>query len=360
MKIAFLGDILFSGKYDCTRDGLNMVLDRLACFQPIFAQCDYVVGNLEAPFTQSRTTNEHKTLPLKNDPANIQLLLKLGINVVTLANNHIYDYGERGLNDTLEILEANGIAYCGIDKKSLTFTKGYESVSIGAFCCYTTNAWHYDATDKNGRLNTLTPHSVDAFLASARVKNSYPVLCFHWGDENTHYPKYEHWQYSQKLLDTQSATIIGHHPHVIQGIRSYQLGTAIYSLGNFCFDDCKSTRFGVEVRQTEENRKGCLCLLDVSFQKTPKIQIIAFAEKFGKCFLTDEFTDEITLYSCALETAAIPERYEQMRKSEMLSARDKRMNRRDLRWLLRHLNLPSVMAVLQRRSNSAHFREFFR
>lgn len=139
MRIAFLGDIAFLGKYDVTQSGENAVRDRLKEMKAVLKDFDYVIANLESPLTDRNTTMEAKSMPLKSATVNVNTLVYLGVNAVSLANNHIYDYGKRGLAETTCVLDTNKIAYFGIDEKPLDVDLHNEKISVQGFCCFTAN-----------------------------------------------------------------------------------------------------------------------------------------------------------------------------------------------------------------------------
>src|SRR5690606_1761182 len=102
MRIALLGDIAFYGKYSINgnpsaRDYFSEAAEYLEGF-------DYVVGNLEAPFIAEGKTMGAKSAHIKSDPVNVELLKLLSINVVNLANNHLFDYGREGYRTTTQLL----------------------------------------------------------------------------------------------------------------------------------------------------------------------------------------------------------------------------------------------------------------
>ena len=154
MKIAFVGDIALIGKYDLTRspDARN----RLKELSNKLNGYDYVVGNLESPLTDVHKTLVCKSMHLRSPRKNVELLKYLNIDAVSLANNHIFDYGKKGMNETIKTLEDNGIEYIGIDKKFLLKEIQGERISISGFCCYSTNGAGYITNNNHKGINPLT------------------------------------------------------------------------------------------------------------------------------------------------------------------------------------------------------------
>lgn len=359
MRIAFVGDMALIGRYDISNSSLSTVKSRFSEVIKVFDSCDYVIANLETPLTDEDKTREFKTLALRSPTKNVRLLKELGIDAVSIANNHIYDYGVKGVNDTVAALKAEEIEYFGIDHKVLHIHAAGEQIVCGGFCCYTTNGWHYSATSKKGRLNTLDAQEISEFIKTANTQKEYPIFVFHWGEENTHYPKLSHIKIAKKILDKQEGLIVGHHPHVVQGIGSYGQGKAAFSLGNFCFDDCYSEKSGVAVKQSVDNLKGAILIVNICSGHVQGIEIVGIQDTGDTIVLNPKISDDITNYSEALENIGDEQIYENRRQQEIVQARAERLNKRGLTWVLRHLNITSVMAVRQRKKNQKKFnREF--
>jgi len=113
MKIAFLGDIALIGKYDITKN--QKAKNRLRILANKLKGYDYVVGNLESPLTEVNRTLVCKSMHLKSSIENIELLKYLNIDAVSLANNHLYDYGRSGLEETILVLDKNNIDWLYIE-----------------------------------------------------------------------------------------------------------------------------------------------------------------------------------------------------------------------------------------------------
>ena len=353
MRIAFLGDTALIGKYSLENCNIEEIKARFVNLETIFLDCDYVVANLEAPLTEKKTTKEHKTLALKTSIQNVAVLKSVGINCVSLANNHIFDYGEDGVISTISSLSKNGIEYFGIDQKSLML-RGSDGilVNLGAFCCFSTNGWHYDLYGK-GRLNTMTKDAIQSFLDESKTNDAYPILVMHWGQENTHYPNWTHVRLADELLSKYKTTIIGHHPHVIQGIKEYENGIAAFSLGNFCFDDHKADKSSLVVHQTEDNKESLIVIVEISENKNIQYEYITIQDNGEKFIIVDN--DKIRKYSEYLDNVQDIESYELLRKEEQKVAKERRLGRRDLKWLVSHMNYNSIMCVCQRKINQKHF-----
>ncbi len=352
MKIAILGDIALIGKYDSSRVDLEKLYGRLKWAKTVLEECDYVIANLEAPFTSMTKSYEAKSMHLKTDPINVRVLKYLGINAVSLANNHIYDYGEKGLDETVQTLEQNGIEYVGINREPLIIN---DKISLQGFCCYTSNGWHYDTNNEKGKLHALTTETITDFLEKSKRFNTYPILLPHWGEENTHYPQSEHVFIAQSILKDWKCSIVGHHPHVSQGIISTSNGICAFSLGNFIFDDCYSPINKLKVIQTEDNKKGYIIVLEIEDGNLNRYSVIPYYDNKNGIEYYDEEIQKINEYSTVISSSFGNVEYESFRKRERQEAQIQRLGKRDWKWLINHLNYNSVATFIHGKKNSAEF-----
>lgn len=355
MRIAFLGDTVFSGKFDCTQKSKSEISEYFNEIMSVLETCDFAIVNLEAPFTTCVTTKEAKSMPLKCSPENVKLLKMLGITAVCLANNHIFDFGEKGLCETVQALEATNIGYFGIDQKCYMLHKAQERVQLHGFCCFSANGWHYDRLLGKGRLNTLEASNVINAVNTAQEEQAYPILSFHWGEENTHYPNRNHIEMARKIVEHHTTTIVGHHPHVIQGIAEENQGLVAYSLGNFCFDDCTSLDGKVSITQTQANREGLILILTIENGQLVNHEEVMFVDDGSSLKLTGALRTQFEIYSRKIKEFHDEMEYDAVRKNEIIAARTQRLGKRDLKWLLDRLNRNYIVAVMQRKINQRAF-----
>src|SRR5690554_6736270 len=197
MKLAFLGDIALIGKYDLTNNPL--VKKRLYTLSEKLQDYDYVVANLETPLTDKTTSWIPKSMHLRSPLLNVELLKYLNIHAVSLANNHIYDYGKKGLMDTISCLENHGIEWFGANSKKLVKSFNGNNVCFSGFCCYSTNGAGYIEKRKSSGINTLSWENVKSQIEKDKKNELLSIFSFHWGREHTNYPNYEHMLLSKKL-----------------------------------------------------------------------------------------------------------------------------------------------------------------
>ncbi len=232
--VNFTGDCIFANHFE-TYVGDDLV--SVFADVPWFINSDINMINLEHPVTMHEEPEE-KEFIFKMHPRYLRLLQKGNINLVNAANNHIYDFGVTGIEDTMEFLDSVNIAYVGIGKtlqearEPVIFT--VKGMRLG-FLGYFGGAGQFAATDTSSGLAPRYTSFILRDIRELRPKVDYVIVSFHWGIENERYP--EDWQMKlgRASIDAGADLIVGHHPHVLQGIEWYNDGVIAYSLGNFIF-----------------------------------------------------------------------------------------------------------------------------
>jgi len=235
LKLLALGDIFLKSK-----NGINPFEN----IKELFQDHDVIFGNLETVLSKNGKPIEKRIL-LRVDPENVHYLKDTGFNIVNLANNHMIDYGRVGLIDTLNILEENDIKYIGAGRNIKEATKaviiekddlkigfiGFSSVGISA------------GVSKHG-CAPLNRGLILSALRGLRKKVDTLVISIHWGVEYAVYPSPKQQRLARILIDNGADLIIGHHPHVIQGIEEYKGRLIMYSLGNCNFATEQDNHYG--------------------------------------------------------------------------------------------------------------------
>jgi poly-gamma-glutamate capsule biosynthesis protein CapA/YwtB (metallophosphatase superfamily) len=200
---------------------------------------DITIGNLEAPITSQGTEFIGKKFRFRSDPATADALRRAGFTVLALANNHIMDYGRVGLKETLMLLDKAGILHSGAGE-NLDLSRKPAVVHVGkkeiAFLSYSLT-FPAEFYARNNRAGTAPGVSIffKKDIASAKTKYDYVIVSFHWGTENTSTPSQYQIAAAHAAIDSGADVVIGHHPHVLQGIERYGSGIVFYSMGNFAF-----------------------------------------------------------------------------------------------------------------------------
>jgi len=233
MNILISGDFVIADEY-----ANNELIDQHVV--DLFQQADFRIVNLEAPLT----ANEPKNKILKTGPhlrmsenTILSYLKQLKVNAVTLANNHILDYGAKGLNDTFELLDKNKINYVGAGSnlseaaKHLTLEKEGLRIAILNFC---ENEWSIAKPDSSGA-NPLNIIDNTNQIRIAKATHDKVVCIIHGGHEYYHLPSPRMQKQYRFYADNGADAIVGHHTHCIGGYEIYNDVLIIYSLGNFLF-----------------------------------------------------------------------------------------------------------------------------
>ena len=189
--------------------------------EPIFSADDLTIVNLEGPLTTAEVFRESQTYCISGDPAYVEALTAGSVEAVSMANNHLMDYYEAGRDDTVAAVEGAGIVYAFNDRVGIYETKG---IRIGLI---SVNVIGYGS-------------GVEKFIKKGMEElkeqqaNLILVNC-HWGVERENVPEDYARRLGKNCIDWGADLVIGHHPHVIQGIEQYNGKYIVYSLGNFCF-----------------------------------------------------------------------------------------------------------------------------
>ena len=206
----------------------------------LFSDSDLNVVNLESPLTNA--PDEHKILKtgpnLKASPDTIGVLDLLKANLVTLANNHIYDFGDKGLCDTLELCKNHNISTVGagltLNKASEIFLKKINQFTVGVVNI-AENEWG-NATNDHGGANPMNIIANTRSIKEAKTLADIVVLIIHGGHEYYHYPSPRMVEQYRFYAEQGASVIIGHHSHYISGYEIFNGVPIFYGLGNFLFD----------------------------------------------------------------------------------------------------------------------------
>jgi poly-gamma-glutamate synthesis protein (capsule biosynthesis protein) len=242
IKLLFVGDVMMTRYVEKKIKKLNKeyiypfekVLDYLKTF-------DYVIANLEGPISDKGVKIGSKySFRMKPDVA--KALNESNINIVNLANNHIFDYGKIAFEDTLKNLEKNKIKYFGNSYEPLIIEK--EGVKIG-FLGFSDFLKHLEVKENKIGIAVVNDNLSD-IIRKAKEKVDILIVSFHWGEEYKKIANERQRKIAKIAIDSGADLVIGHHPHIIQDIEKYKDKFIFYSLGNFIFDQnfSKETMIG--------------------------------------------------------------------------------------------------------------------
>lgn len=212
---------------------------------PLISRAHVAFGNLESPLTKRSERGPSKAphggaIYLQGNPDYTFLLTEAGFDVVSLANNHIMDYGEAGLGDTIFHLEQEEIKFAGAGP-DLSAALEPAVVDLDDYIIHVlafsgVEPDTYYAGPGRAGAAPLDEAAVLRAIARSKAEANLVVVSLHWGAEAMAYPTSEQKRLAHKFVDAGADLLLGHHPHVLQGVESYEGAVIAYSLGNFLFD----------------------------------------------------------------------------------------------------------------------------
>ncbi len=290
ITLTFAGDILFDDSYavmgTMLQNGGNIAN---AISQEVITEmksADIMMVNNEFPYSSRGTATAGKQFTFRAKPSTVSYLDDLGVDIVSLANNHAYDYGEEAFLDTMTTLEEAGILYVGagrnlkearrpvyyiinnmkiaivaatqIEKSDYPDTKGATDSSAGVFRC-----WNGD--------------NLISTIQEARENSDFVIAYLHWGTENFSAIDWAQEKQAPEVVAAGADLIIGDHPHCLQKIEAVNGVPVIYSLGNFWFNSKTVDTGMVKITLNQDGLQSCQFL--PCLQSGSKTTLLHDAEK---------------------------------------------------------------------------------
>lgn len=229
---------------------------------------DLVFGNLENPITTGREIDVNEMI-LRADPWVAPALKETGFDLLSLANNHISDFGTQGLLDTLKYLDDGNISYAGAGRnaKEANAPKYIEINGVKlAFLAFTDPRLTpgIDYSEEGPSVAFLDQDKIAIVVNEVSKNADFTIVYLHGGTEYIPEPDKTLINYAYLAIDSGADLVIGSHPHVVQKIEQYQGKHILYSLGNFVFDQLWS----------EETREGIIAKISISENKLVKIEFL--------------------------------------------------------------------------------------
>lgn len=277
VTLGFIGDILLDDEYaimaNLLRRGVTIENGVSEVMLAQLQDVDILVANNEFPYTDRGTPTEGKTYTFRADTKAVSYLHDLGVDVAVLANNHIYDFGEIGLLDTLDTLSNAGIPYVGagenLEEASAPIYFIVNDIKIAVVAA--TQIERLENPDTRGATQTSAgvfrcwnPEKLYETVSMAKENSDFVIVYIHWGTENVAEPDWAQLDQAPKLAQAGADLIIGDHPHCLQGITYFEDTPVIYSLGNFWFNSKTVDTGMVQVTIDREGLK--------SFRFVPAVQ----------------------------------------------------------------------------------------
>jgi poly-gamma-glutamate capsule biosynthesis protein CapA/YwtB (metallophosphatase superfamily) len=249
LTLAFAGDVHFTGRT------AGLLSDPATAFGPIagvLRAADFTAVNLETAVT-SRGTPQPKTYHFRTVPAAFTALRDAGVDLVTMANNHVLDYGQAGLADTLAAAKAARFPYVGIGADAaaawapyVTTINGTRIAVIGVSQVAELASSWVATPSRPGEANAIDLGRTLAAVRSARRLAPTVIVFMHWGTEGTACPDGNQLSLARKLAAAGASIIIGAHAHMLQGSGWLGRTFVAYGMGNFLWwENSYSTATGV-------------------------------------------------------------------------------------------------------------------
>jgi len=230
----------------------------------------------------------------------VKYIRNAGFNIINVANNHIMDLGWEGFNDTLEVLNRNDLKFIGAGNRkfnhsySIVERKGIKLGFLG----------YYEEGFKNFQkgifINRINDDDIYRDIRNLKLKCDVVIVSLHWGIENVFYPSPKQIKLARNLIDAGYSLVLGHHPHVVQGIERYKNCLIVYSLGNFQF-----------IADREKNRSSVILTVKINKNKIENYKIISINidKNFIPCVMNNQNTQEMLSFINKISLPIIEERF---------------------------------------------------
>ncbi len=246
ITIAAVGDIGLGREINYQIIQRNNPLFPFEKVKDFLSSADIAIGNLEGPVIDNCPT-VRTGFKFCGQPKNVQGLAFAGFDGITLANNHINNYGLEGISQTTQALKSNNLDYFYENKSWTTEVKGTKIGFLGL-----------DDTVEKVKSEKFQPEADGPLAQKGQIKQEKEnvdilVVNFHWGEEYEPNPNARQKELAKLAIDSGADVVVGHHPHVIQPLEYYKDKPIFYSLGNFVFDQMWS----------EETKTGAVGLITI-------------------------------------------------------------------------------------------------
>ena len=254
ITLLFGGDVMLSRTVNAKMAAYNDYAWPLKLLAPTLKEADLSIINLESPFLKNANYQVPSgSFSFRANPLALESLLISGVDVVALANNHILNAGQKGIEDTIDLLTTNKIATVGA---------GLNEEAARAATLITVNDWRIAflayaypndysvATVKRSGIAYMDHKNLVVDIKQVRDQVDLLIIIMHAGEEYTTLPNAQQKSFAHEAIDLGADAVIGHHPHWPQSWEVYKEKPIFYSLGNLVFDQMWSeqTRHGLLLR----------------------------------------------------------------------------------------------------------------
>lgn len=247
ITLSFIGDVSLADNfeiipyYDSRNQGINGILSEDVV--KLLNEADLLIANNEFTISDRGTPMQNKIYTFRADPSRMNIYNEMGVDLVTLANNHVFDFGQDAFMDTLDTLKQNNMPYVGagkdIDEARDPFyfiINGYKIGFVNA-----TRAEKYILTPEAkentpGVFRTYDPTMFKETIKETKSQSDYVIALIHWGKEDSHNLEDVQINTGKDYIDAGADILVGTHAHVLQGIEFYKDKTIVYNIGDFIFN----------------------------------------------------------------------------------------------------------------------------
>lgn len=291
--LGFAGDVNLSedskpvAKYDASGQNITECLseDLLDEMKAV----DVMMLNNEFAYSTRGTKTPNKSYTFRAHPKRVNILKEMGVDIVSLANNHALDYGPDALADTFDTLDSAEIDYVGAGKdmnrakEPIYYNVGGRKIAFVAASRVIYDVSWYATEAKLGMVGTYDPALILGSIKEAKQNSDFVVIFVHWGVERNNYPEAYQRTMARQYIDAGADAVIGCHPHVMQGVEYYKNKPIAYSLGNYWFNSSK--------------KESGMVKLYVDTDNSIRFQLLPVMNKNTKTYLLTEESEKKAYYN---------------------------------------------------------------
>lgn len=296
--IVFAGDVLIAAAMEQYFDteGVGRIVSEELLTEMLNA--DICMVNNEFQFSNRGTPMEDKQFTFQTDPKYVQILLDMGVDIVSLANNHSLDFGAEALQDTFATLDEAWILYAGAgdtkeraEQLQVIEVNGQKIGFLAATRVIPVSEWNIEY-GQPGLFAAYDDTRLTECIREAKKECDFLTVYVHWGIEREAYPQEYQRDIAKNCFAAGADLVIGAHPHVLQGIEFIEGKPVFYSLGNYVFSQeiAKTALVKVEIQPDGE----------VSYRLIP-----AYAEGGKTQLFKGEEAEELFQYMNEISTGTI-------------------------------------------------------
>ena len=285
---------------------------------PSLEKNDFCVANLECAITENEQAILKDGPSLKVPTSKIEILKQLGVNLVGLANNHVMDFGEQGLDETINTLKDNNIEYAGCSLGKNSVVKTINNIKFGF---YFVSEHQY-----NNKVNVLEEKRCLDEIKNLKDKTDFVIVFFHGGKEYYKYPTPLQQANCHKFVDNGADFVVCQHSHCVGCKETYNNAEIIYGQGNFVFPFSNNEHFktGMIIRLEFDESKKCVSSFIPTVHKEPEVVRFANEEEakvilegFEKCSKDLKDTSAEKLYDALVEQYGLDFLYRLFNKGKL-------------------------------------------